>query len=614
MNERATPFWSEPTDALLARLQTKPDGLSGKEAARRHEAARATRLTPSTDVQPLRLFLAQLHSPIMLILLGAAGISFFLADRNDALIILAIIFASALLGFWQEYGAAHAVAKLLALVRVTTEVWRDGRAIEVPLEEIVPGDVVQLSAGSTMPGDARLLEAKDLFVDEATLMGETYPAEKSLVTLAAVTPLHQRTNTLFLGTHVVSGRARAVVVSVGKETEFGRIAHRLRVRPPETEFERGVRRFGYLLLEVTLLLVLGIFAVNVYLQRPVLDSFLFSLALAVGLTPQLLPAIISVNLSHGAKRMAEQKVVVKRLASMENFGSMNVLCSDKTGTLTEGTMKVQGALDLAGRPSDPVLFLAYLNATFETGFPNPLDEALRRHRAFDLAGYRKLEEEPYDFVRKRLSVLVATPETHLLITKGAVESVLAVCTEAEHPEKSRAPIAQVTASIREQVRQLSGEGFRTLALATREMGAVERVSKEQETGMTFRGLLAFADPPKPGIGDTIARLKQLGVSLKVITGDHALVAEHVGRQVGLVNPHLMTGTELRGMSDDALRGHVNGVDIFAEIEPNQKERVILALKGAGNVVGYLGDGINDAPALHAADVGLSVDSAVDVAK
>ena len=410
------PFWSESLESLLDRLATSREGLSSAEAARRNESLQATRLKPGVDLQPLRFLFSQLRSPIVLILLSAAGISFFLSDRTDAVIILVIVLVSALLGFWQEYGAAHVVAKLLALVHVTTDVRRDGRVIEIPLDRVVPGDVVELSAGSTLPGDARLLEAKDVFVDETVLTGEAYPVEKMVGAIAASSALPERTNSLFLGTHIVSGRATALVVAVGKETEFGRIAHRLRVRAPETEFERGVRRFGYLLLEVTLLLVLGIFAINVYLERPVLEAFLFAMALAVGLTPQLLPAIITVNLAHGAKRMAHEKVVVKRLESIENFGSMSVLCSDKTGTLTEGTMRLHGAFNVAGQASESVLILATVNAAFETGFPNPLDEALRKGCRLDLSSYSKLEEEPYDFMRKRLSILVAAPKTHLLIT------------------------------------------------------------------------------------------------------------------------------------------------------------------------------------------------------
>ena len=609
-----TSFWALPPDELLRELRTTPEGIHTAEAERRQAACASVRLKPQRNSQPLRLLLVQFRSPIILILLFASGVSFFLAERSDALIILGIILTSALLSFWQEYSAARAVAGLLALVQITARAWRDGVLRDVPADSIVPGDVVALSAGSSLPGDALVLDAKDLFVDEATLTGETYPVEKSAATLAVDVPLRNRTNSLFLGTHVVSGQARAVIVAVGKETEFGRIAHRMRLRAPETEFERGVRRFGYLLLEVTLLLVFAIFAINVYLERPVLESFLFSMALAVGLTPQLLPAIISVNLSHGAKRMAERKVVVKRLAAIENFGSMNVLCSDKTGTLTEGSMRLHAALNLDGRPSEKVLLLAHLNAMFETGFPNPLDEALRRHRSFDLTGYRKLEEEPYDFVRKRLSILAATPRTHLLITKGAVECMLSICLNAERADGTLVPIDQVREAMREEVRTLSGEGFRTLGLACRDMGASDHLSKEDEAEMTLLGLLVFADPPKVGIADTIATLRALGVSLKMVTGDQGLVAAHVGREVGLANPRLLTGSDLRGMSDDALRARANEVDIFAEIEPNQKERIILALRASGNVVGYLGDGINDAPALHAADVGISVDRAVDVAK
>ncbi|MCC6967916.1 MAG: magnesium-translocating P-type ATPase [Nitrospira sp.] len=611
---KETSFWALPADDVLRALSATPQGLITAEAEARQATSASVRLKPQRNSRPLQLLLAQFRSPIVLILLFAASVSFFLEAHGDALIILSIILAGACLSFWQEYTAARAVAGLLALVQITARAWRDGELRDIPAEHIVPGDVIELSAGSSLPGDALVLEAKDLFVDEATLTGETYPVEKSAGTLASGTSLAKRTNSVFLGTHVVSGQARVVVVAVGKDTAFGRIAHRMALKAPETEFERGVRRFGYLLLEVTLLLVFAIFAVNVYLERPVLESFLFSMALAVGLTPQLLPAIISVNLSHGAKRMARQNVVVKRLASIENFGSMNVLCSDKTGTLTEGSMRLHAALDLDGQPSERVLFHGHVNAMFETGFPNPLDEALRQHASFDLSGYRKVEEEPYDFVRKRLSVLVATPHTHLLITKGAVESMLAVCLHAEQQDGVLLPMDQVRESIREQVRGLSSQGYRTLGVACRDLGAIDRVSKDHEAGMTFLGLLVFVDPPKAGIVDTIAHLRRLGVSLKMVTGDHGLVAAHVGRQVGLVNPLVLTGGDLRGMTDDALRARANEVDIFAEIEPNQKERIIRALRGSGNVVGYLGDGINDAPALHAADVGLSVDGAVDVAK
>jgi len=614
MNAQLPAFWSISTEELLSRLQTRPEGLHADEARQRQAQYSATRLKPRQDIRPLYVLLAQFRSPIILILLFAATMSLFLADRTDALIILTIILVSAFLGFWQEHGAAKAVASLLALVRVKTEVWRDGQLVEVPREEIVPGDVITLSAGSSIPGDGIVLESKDLFVDEATLTGETYPAEKSGSVVSATASLNQRTNSLFMGTHVVSGHAKAVIVQIGKDTEFGRIAGHVMLRPPETEFERGVRRFGYLLLEVTLLLVFAIFTINVYLQRPVLDSFLFSMALAVGLTPQLLPAIISVNLSHGAKRMAQQKVIVKRLHSIENFGAMNVLCADKTGTLTEGTMRFHAALSLEGTSSERVLFHAALNATYETGFINPLDEAIRTQCVRDLSAYRKLDEVPYDFLRKRLSILVASPTTHLLITKGAVEPMLAVCTRAELRDGSTVPMESRVEQIRKQFQDMNRQGLRTLGLAVRDMGETAHIGKEQEAEMTFLGLLVFADPVKPDMAQTIASLRQLGVTLKIITGDHRLVAAHISEQVRLDHRRLLTGPDLRLMTDEALSQRVNDIDVFAEVEPNQKDRIILALKRSGNVVGYIGDGINDAPALHSADVGISVESAVDVAK
>jgi len=405
-----------------------------------------------------------------------------------------------------------------------------------------------------------------------------------------------------------------VVVRTGKETEFGKVSERLKLRPPETEFERGVRRFGYLLMEITLVLVIAIFAINVFLSRPVLDSFLFALALAVGLTPQLLPAIISINLAHGAKRMALNKVIVKRLAAIENFGSMNVLCSDKTGTLTEGAVKLHSALNVDGQESEKVLLYAFLNAFYETGFRNPIDEAIRKYRPLDLSDFKKLDEIPYDFIRKRLSILVSKNEGPLMVMKGALPNVLDVCSSAEIAEGRVVDMAIVKEEILQNFSEFSHKGFRTLGVAYRDILSGTFITKEHETGMTFLGFLLLFDPPKPGIIETIRQLKQLGVSLKIITGDNRLLAADVSQQVKLLNPHILTGGDLHRMSDEALLQRVHDVDVFAEVEPNHKERIILALKKAGDVVGYMGDGINDASAIHAADVGISVDSAVDVAK
>ncbi len=522
--------------------------------------------------------------------------------------------ASGLLGFWQERGAAGAVAKLLSLVEVKAQVLRDGVAAAVPQTDVVPGDIVVLSAGATAPGDCLVLESRDLFVDEATLTGETFPAEKAPGVLPAATVLARRTNVVFLGTHVVSGTADVLVVGVGKDTEFGKVSERLKLRPPETDFERGVRRFGYLLMELTLLLVICIFFLNMLLDRPAIDSLLFSLALAVGLTPQLLPAIVSVNLAAGARRMAAKRVIVKRLSSIENFGSMNVLCTDKTGTLTEGEVTLQAVHGLEGRDSAAALLYVTLNACFESGFASPIDAAIRRHGGVDITAWRKLDEVPYDFVRKRLTVLAAGPEGTLMLTKGALAQVLEVCTTALDGDGRERPLGEVRAGIDARFADYSRDGQRTLGLARRRLDGAATVSKADENSMCFVGFVLFSDPLKAGIAATILRLRGMGVALKVITGDNALVAAAVARQIGLAEAEVLSGRALKDMSDGALLHRVMEVDVFAEVEPNQKERIIVALRKAGNVVGYMGDGINDASALHAADVGVSVEGAVDVAK
>jgi len=614
MNQLPPAFWSISAADMLKNLESVKEGLTGNEAKKRLALYGANLLKPQKRSDVLTLLVSQFKSPIILILFFATGLSFFLHDPVDAFIILSIVIVSGLLGFWQERGASNAVAKLLSIVQIKAAVLRDGNSIEIPVEEIVPGDIVILNAGDIVPGDGLVQESKDLFVDEAMLTGETFPVEKVVSVLPPETQLGQRTNALWMGTHVVSGNATVLIVRTGRETEFGKVSERLKLRPQQTEFERGIKQFGYFLMEVTLVLVVAIFAINVYLARPVLDSFLFSLALAVGLTPQLLPAIISINLSHGAKRMAQKKVIVKRLASIENFGSMNVICSDKTGTLTEGIVQLQSAFDVDGAPSDKVFLHAYINAFYETGFTNPIDEAIRNYRKLDLSGYQKQDEIPYDFLRKRLSILVSHDNTNLMVTKGALLNVLAVCTNVETGDGSIVDISTVQDRIEQHFEEFSNKGFRTLGVAYRNMGTESRINKDQEAGMTFSGFIVLFDPPKPNIIETITALKNLGVSLKIITGDNHLVAANVSQQMGLSDTKILSGPDLNQLSDTALLSRVANVDVFAEIEPNQKERIIIALKKAGNIVGYMGDGINDASAIHAADVGISVESAVDVAK
>ena len=606
-------FFSIPSKELLVQLQAKIEGLTSEEANERILRYGENLLKPKKQNDTVTIFLAQFKIPLTLILLFAVGLSFFVHDRTNAWIILAIVLISGILGFLQEVSAAGAVEKLLSIVKIKVQVLRDGKPVEIFIEKVVPGDIILVSAGDVIPADCRILESRDLFVDEATLTGETYPTEKSATPVSVDTVLSGRTDVLWMGTHVVSGSGKAVAVTTGKKTKFGGISQQLRLRPLETEFEHGIRRFGYFLMEITLVLVIVIFAINVYLARPMLEAFLFSLALAVGLTPQLLPAIISINLAHGAKRMAGQKVIVKRLASIENFGSMNVLCSDKTGTLTQGAVTLQSAQNITGQANDKVLLYAYLNSYYETGFNNPMDEAIRSYRKLDLKGYQKLDEIPYDFSRKKLSILVSNGDWHLMTTKGALANIIDVCSSMDMGGGTITDIAGVKEQILKRVDDLSKDGLRVLGISYKEM-KTDKIIKADESAMIFLGLLIFADPLKPNIIETIGSLRQLGVSLKIITGDNHAVAATIGRQIGLSNPCVLNGADLRQMSDAALIKQVTAVHIFSEIEPNQKERIILALKKAGNVVGYMGDGINDASALHAADVGISVDSAVDVAK
>ena len=607
-------FWSLSIEQQFKQLNTSPQGLKNLDAEQRIKRYGFNQLNHKNETGNIHLFFAQFKSSIILILLFATGLSFFLNDRIDAAIISTIVLISGCLGFWQEKGAASAIKKLLAMVQVTVCTLRDGVATEITSENLIPGDIILLKAGDIIPGDCLLINSDNLFIDEALLTGESYPVEKLPGILPANTQLNERTNALWMGTHLQSGRATAIVIKTGQSTEFGKLSKRIQLKAPETEFERGVRRFGYLLMEVTLILVILIFAVNVYLTKPVIDSFLFALALAVGLTPQLLPAIISVNLAHGARRMAEQKVIVKQLASIENFGSMNVLCSDKTGTLTEGIAHLHGTLDLSGNINDKVARYAYLNSVYETGFSNPIDDAIRQYQQFDLKGCENLSEVPYDFYRKRLSLLLKDQGETILVTKGALTNILAICSQAEMSDGSLVPIEQKSSYIMDRYEEFSRNGFRTLGLAYKLMPKQTELDKTDECNLCFLGFLVFFDPPKTGCSETIQQLSTLGVTLKIITGDNRLVATTVSKQLGIAEHEILTGSEIREMSESALINQVAEVNLFAEIEPNQKERIILALKIAGFVVGYMGDGINDVSALHAADVGISVDSAADVAK
>lgn len=607
-------FWAIPINELKQILRSDLKGLSSTDAKKRLRIDGPNSLSAIKEQSPIRLFLNQFKSPITLILIFAACLSMFLGDVANTLIIFFIIFASASLSFWQEIGAKGAIRNLISIIKIKVSVFRDGNCTEVPIEEVVKGDIVSLKAGDVIPGDCRLLNSKDLFVNEATLTGETFPVEKCSDIISPDASLAKRFNSLFMGTYVVSGVATALVIRTGVNTEFGSITRHLSGTVVETDFEMGIRKFGYLLMEVTLILVISIFAINIYFHRPFIDSLLFSLALAVGLTPQLLPAIITINLSQGAKSIARAKVIVKRLSCIENFGSMNVLCADKTGTLTEGNVNVKEFTDWQGQRSDKTMLYSYLNSSCETGFENPIDSAIVNSGSPNVKSYSKADEIPYDFIRKRLSILVDSPGGHIMITKGAFQNIIDCCTKVEIGEKTFKDVLELRKDIFDRFEGLSKQGFRVIAIAYKEIGNSNRIAKEEEQDLIFLGFITFYDPPKDGIIDTIVNLRKMGISLKMITGDNRYIAADLGEKVFSRTPNILTGKEMHSISDEALIQKVNSIDIFAEVEPNQKEKILISLKKSGNVVGYLGDGINDASALHVADVGISVNTAVDVAK
>jgi P-type Mg2+ transporter len=614
-----TPYWNLKIPDLLNEVHSTTDGLSSAEARKRLQQVGPNVLKPHRHYTVFQSLVSQFTSPLVLILIFAAVVSVIAGELTDALIVIIIVIASALLSFVQEYRASQAVEKLRAQVTTKASVLRDGKPQIIPVEEIVPGDIVLLSAGSLIPADGIVIEAKDFFVNQAVLTGETFPVEKKAGPVEAVTELPQRINMVFMGTNVRSGTARVLIVQTGTGTEFGEIAERLTLRPPETEFEHGIRKFGSLLTRIMSALVLAVLTINILLDRPAIDSLLFAIALAVGIAPELLPAIISINLSKGAQNMTKVGVIVRRLNSIENLGSMDTLCTDKTGTLTEGVVHLDGALDAEGSPSDSVMRFAYLNSAFQTGIVNPLDEAILAQPHLDTTGMDKLEEIPYDFHRKRLSVVVdSDPGTEikpLLITKGALDNILDICTSVRIGEAAVPLNQDYQTAIKKHFTEWSAQGYRVLGIAVREViRKTAYTVDEDERDMAFAGFLLFFDPPKPGVINTVEALKQLGVKIKIITGDNRLVACHVAETVGLPVEGIITASQIKDLNDEALWNIAERTTIFAEVDPNQKERIILALRKMGHVVGYMGDGINDAPALHSADVGISVDKAVDVAK
>lgn len=562
---------------------------------------------------------SRFQNPLVLILLGAAFVSICTGEVVSSLIIFLIISVSISLDFFQQYRADQAVERLSSCVALNSKIIRDGKISEIPTRLIVPGDVVVLSAGDLIPADSVILEAKDFFLNQSTLTGECYPVEKFAVDEEnflnkAITesPFH-----VFAGCSVISGFGKICVLTTGSKTFLGNISESLEHRRPETSFEIGVRQFGMLIMRFTFVLVVFSFAINVALHRPLLESLLFGVALAVGLTPELLPMVITVTLTRGAMEMAKAKVIVKRLSAVQDLGSMQILCTDKTGTLTEGKIILEKHVDFKGNDSYKVLQLAYANSFFETGLKNPLDEAILVHTEIDLEYWKKIDEVPFDFERRRVSVLTEAVGQRLLIVKGAPENILGLCThyETEEAGKPEAISDCIRKEISNLFENLAGDGFHVLGVAYR------RVSKDldhavvgDESELIFAGFAAFLDPPKASAADAVKALRDDQVELKVISGDHDLVVKYVCDCLGIPVEGMLSGAEVENLDDNSLRIRAAKTTIFCRVNPAQKTRIISALRAGNKTVGYLGDGINDASALHVADVGISVDTAVDVAK
>lgn len=613
---------SEPLPRLEDHKITSLQGLTSSQAKSLlqhcgpNEPPRAKRTATASQI--LLLF----ANPLVIILLAASGISVLLGETLNALIIVLMVLMSSALNFVQTFRSQRAVDRIRKEVAPAATVLRDGMWREISRREVVPGDVIKLSAGDLVPADAELIKARDLHVQQAALTGESLPVEKS-----ADANVSEDSRMIFLGTSIVSGTGQAVVTATGRKTLFGDLASRLATKPPETEFERGTRQFGLLILKTTILLVFFVLLVSIVAHRDFMESLLFAVALAVGLTPEFLPMITTVTLGQGAVHMARKKVIVKHLEAIQNFGSIDVLCSDKTGTLTRGEMALDQHLDPFGASSERVFLLAYLNSLHETGVVNPLDEAIKerqrnnpldlavlRHDHPDVHKYRKIDEIPFDFERRRVSVVIEQPNARLLITKGAPESVLPICSQYELNGKA----ARLDESSRESCdstfRDFCRKGFRMLAVAYAIVPNKKVYGPADEDNLTLAGFLAFSDPPLDSAEAALHALRRDGVNVKILTGDNELVTQHVCGKVGLESTHIILGSELEKLSDPALAYVVEQTSIFARVSPAQKTRIILALKSRSHVVGYLGDGINDAPSLHAADVGISVSTAVDVAK
>ena len=618
MGKSARPlddFWDLSLQEVFQQLQATPAGLTADEASRRLRLYGPNSLAPESRFVLLMSFFRFFANPLVIILVAAAGVSFALGEHIGAAIIIAIVLFSVLLNFLMEFQAHHAVDEIRKQIAITAIVIREGREQELPVADLVPGDVIRLKAGDLVPADARLLNVKDLQVRESALTGESLPVEKTAIELSGEKHgIADASNSVFLGTSVQTGIGTAVIVRTGRDTACGEIARRLAKRAPETEFARGTRHFGMMLTRVTLLLVLFVLLVNIVFHRPVLESFLFAVALAVGMTPEMMPMIITVTLAQGATRMTRKKVLVKQLAAIEDFGSIDILCTDKTGTLTEGDIVLDRHVDCLGKPDEDVLRYIYLNSHFEAGIKSPLDDAILKHKPPCILGYDKVDEIPFDFNRRRLSVVVRNADDYLLITKGEAQSIFAICETVIVEGISQPFDDSRRAEAENTFKKLGADGYRALGVAVLKVEKKDVYTIADEHAMTFVGFAAFLDPPKEGVFSVLQTLKQNGISVVIMTGDNQYVTQKITQDVGLGKELLLIGSQVDTMDDASVAYQAEHGVIFARMSPEQKNRVIVALKGSGHVVGYMGDGINDAPSLHTADVGISVMNGVNVAK
>lgn len=595
----------------MKRLPSQSDpaaGLTATDAKKRLLKYGPNVIYKKKRLRPVVVFFEKFNSPLLIILITASIVSFFLGERTNSIIILSMVVLSAVLDFINSYRSEQAVARLTSRVANTATVLRDGTRQEVDLPSIVPGDVIFLSAGDVVPADAEIIESEDFFVNQATLTGESFPVEKHL----HATPDEA---IIFMGTSVVTGSATAIVRATGPSTEFGKIAQRLSLAAPESDFDKGIKHFSYFIMRVTVLLIIAVFFIHIFLGHNMFETFLFAVAVAVGITPELLPVIISVSLSRGSMIMAKKDVIVKHLPAIQNFGSMNVLCTDKTGTLTEDKIVMVKYLDSFGQTYEPIFLYSYISSALHTGIRSPLDTAIAEHKKIDISLYKKIDELPFDFERKRGSIVIEHEGKGLLITKGAPEDVLAISTSCEKDRSVCSFSPDVIRTATERYEQLSADGFRVLAIATKEIALDKpRYANDEERDMTFLGFIVFLDPPKVTASEAVRDLHELGIEIKILTGDSDILTKKICLDIGLPIRGIITGKELATMNEVELMQRVGTTTIFARINPEQKERIVLALKRLGAVVGYMGDGINDAPALRAADVGISVNNAVDVAK